>query len=67
LAAVHEFTNGQRLFKDGNPAKSLWVIAEGMVDLRFELPARKTSDERTISTLAENQILGWSSLIPPYK
>lgn len=67
FAAAHEFKNGQRLFKDGDPAENLWVIAKGMIDLRFEMPGRKTSDEQTISTLTKNQILGWSSLIPPHK
>lgn len=67
LSSIHEFSNGQHLFKDGQSAESLWVISEGMIDLRFELPARKTSDEQTLFTQAENRIIGWSSLIPPYK
>ena len=66
LGSIHTFSSGHRLFKDGDPARHLWVIAEGMIDLRFELPGWKTSDEQTISTLAENQIIGWSSLVPPH-
>jgi|GEM_PF-226125 len=67
LSVIHEFSNGDRLFKDGEPAKYMWVISEGTIDLRFELPGRKTSEENTISTLSDNQIIGWSSLIPPYQ
>ncbi len=65
---LQEFSAGRRLFKDGEPAANLWVLSDGSIDLRFELPGgRETSDEQTISTLSENQIFGWSSMIPPYK
>ncbi|MFP3980486.1 MAG: cyclic nucleotide-binding domain-containing protein [Desulfobacterales bacterium] len=68
FSELRSFTRGHRLFQDGGSAASLWVLSEGTVDLRFELPGgRETSDEQTISTLGENQIFGWSSMIPPYK
>ena len=68
FSKLQDFTEGRRLFKDGEPAGNLWVLSEGMIDLRFELPGgRETSDEQTISTLSESQIFGWSSMIPPYK
>lgn len=66
FSTTHSFSVGQRLFKDGDTAKNLWVIAEGMIDLRFELPERETSEANTISSAGKNQIIGWSSLIPPY-
>ncbi len=67
MASTHKIEKDQRLFKEGEAAADLWVLAGGKIDLRFELPARETTKAQTISTLAEKSILGWSSLIPPYK
>ncbi len=61
------FSKGQLLFKEGAKAEHLHVVAEGLVDLRFEMPARETSEEHTLSSMGENRLIGWSSLIPPYK
>ena len=62
-----KFRYGDRLFKDGDAATNLWVVAEGLIDLRFDLPGRETSEESTLSSVSENKIIGWSSLVPPYK
>lgn len=67
LAVEKKFTEGERLFKEGDPAKCLWIIAEGIIDLRFDLPGRDTSGESTLSSLSNRQIIGWSSLVPPYR
>jgi CRP-like cAMP-binding protein len=73
LSAISKLTNekqyvfGDRLFKDGDPATHLWVVKEGIIDLRFDLPGRETSEESTLSSIGENKIIGWSSLVPPYK
>jgi CRP-like cAMP-binding protein len=58
---------GGRLFKESQKASCLWVIVSGQVDLRFEMPARETTEAHTISTQSSPGIIGWSSLIPPYK
>lgn len=67
-----EFQRGDRLFQEGDAADHLWLVTDGKVDLRFELPGhRPTSDETTISSFeADDQkkrMLGWSCFIPPYK
>lgn len=62
-----KFRHGDRLFKDGDVAAHLWIVAEGLIDLRFDLPGRETSEESTLSSVSENKIIGWSSLVPPYK
>jgi CRP-like cAMP-binding protein len=67
LADEKRFAKGDRLFKEGDPATHLWIIAEGIIDLRFDLPGRDTSAESTISSLSPHQIIGWSSLVSPYK
>ena len=67
-----DFKSGDRLFKEGDLAEHLWIVTDGQVDLRFELPGnRPTSEETTMSSLtAENdkkRTLGWSCFVPPYK
>jgi CRP-like cAMP-binding protein len=58
---------GDRLFKDGDSATHLWIVKEGTIDLRFDLPGRETSEESSLSSIGANKIIGWSSLVPPYK
>ena len=67
-----EFKCGDRLFKEGDAADHLWLVVDGQVDLRFELPGnRPSTDETTISSFEADEqkkrILGWSCFIPPYK
>ncbi|PID43410.1 MAG: hypothetical protein CR981_02000 [Proteobacteria bacterium] len=69
---VVEFNRDDRLFREGDPADHLWIVTEGTVDLRFELPGILTaSDENTISSLEaqddRKRTLGWSCFVPPYK
>jgi len=67
LTIEKQFAYGDRLFKDGDSATHLWIVKEGIIDLRFDLPGRDTSEESTLSSITANKIIGWSSLAPPYK
>ena len=69
-----EYQRGDKLFTEGDKAKHLWFVVEGMVDLRFEMPdGRSTSDEQTVSTVEVRnrssvaKTLGWSCWVPPFK
>lgn len=69
-----EFQRGTKLFSEGDPAEHLWVVVEGSVDLRFELPdKRPTSEEHNVSSVKIGkreqvaQTFGWSCFVPPYK
>ena len=68
------FNQGDKLFTEGDSAEHLWIVMDGRVDLRFELPAgRPTSKEHTVSSVnidrkeAVAQTFGWSCFVPPYK
>jgi CRP-like cAMP-binding protein len=68
------FQKDAKLFTEGNPAEHLWLVVEGAVDLRFELPDnRPTAEEHTISSVKVGkrgqvaQTFGWSCFVPPYK
>ena len=62
-----EFRQNQKLFSEGDEASCLWIVKEGRVDLRFDLPDRSTSTKNTISSISEFKTFGWSSLVAPHK
>jgi len=62
-----EYRQNSKLFSEGDDATCLWVVKEGRVDLRFDLPDRPTSTKNTISSLSEHMSFGWSSLVAPHK
>ncbi|MFO7885166.1 MAG: cyclic nucleotide-binding domain-containing protein [Desulfobacteraceae bacterium] len=72
LCREEEYQRNDKLFTEGDPADDLWIIIEGKVDLRFEMPnAKPVTEESTVSShdhvIPEAQVFGWSSFIPPYK
>ncbi len=58
------FDAGTYLFHEGEPAQQLYLIREGRVALEVEVPGRGTL---TFQTLAENEVVGLSWLVPPYR
>lgn len=62
-----EYFYGDRLFAEGEDADRIWLIMEGQVHLRFDLPGRQTSEENTVFSITAAQSLGWSSFVPPFK
>jgi len=69
---IEEYKKGDRLFREGDEAVSIWIEYEGEVDLRFELPFdSSTSEEQTIRRVDAHpfhtKMLGWSCFVPPYK
>lgn len=69
-----EFQNGDNLFTEGDDALHLWVVREGCVDLRFELPDnRPVSGKMTVDSVEVEErepaakVLEWSCFVPPYK
>ena len=62
-----EYLYGDRIFAEGENADRIWLVLEGQVDLRFDLPGRPTSEENTIFSITAAQTLGWSTFVPPFK
>ena len=62
-----EFRHNEKLISEGDDAACLWIVKEGRVDLRFDLPHRPTSAKNTISSISESMSFGWSSLVAPHK
>ena len=66
-AEEKQYLYGERLFAEGENADRIWLVIEGKVDLRFDLPGRQTSEENTVFSITVNETLGWSSFVPPFK
>ena len=62
-----EYLYVDRLFAEGENADRIWLVIDGQVDLRFDLPGRPTSEENTIFSITAAETLGWSSFVPPFK
>ena len=62
-----EYQSGNRLFSEGENSDRVWIVTDGQVDLRFDLPGRSSSEENTIFSITAGNALGWSSFIPPYQ
>jgi len=62
--------NDEKIFSEGDPANHLWIVVEGQVDLRFELPNHSTTNKNTVATITaqsnESKTFGWSCFVPSY-
>ena len=61
------FDDGDKIITDGKTNDFFFILEEGRVDLRFEVPYRKTSKEMTVLTIEPGECFGWSALVPPHK
>lgn len=64
IANIVRFTAGQRIFGEGEVHKRLYLIVYGLVALYFDIPPR---GEFRFETIGSGEVLGWSSLIEPFK
>ena len=61
------YKNEETIFKEGEPADHIWVILEGKVDIRFDLPGRESSNVTTFYSESSSMTFGWSCFVPPYQ
>jgi CRP-like cAMP-binding protein len=58
------FEQGERLFREGDPADSFFLVRHGLVALDTYVPNR---GPLTVDTVVPGEIAGWSWLVPPYR
>ena len=58
------FTEGEVLFREGDPANSFFLIRHGTIALETFVPARGSM---LIETVEAGELVGWSWLFPPYR
>jgi len=57
------YSDGTRLFDEGQPASGCWLIQAGQVSLETSVPGR---GQVVVHTLGPGDVLGWSWLVPPH-
>jgi CRP-like cAMP-binding protein len=62
-AMVKEFSAGELIFREGDPANRFYLILSGEVAL--EEP-NKDRGSVLLQTIGDNEVLGWSWLFPPF-
>jgi CRP-like cAMP-binding protein len=58
------FADGELLAREGEPANAFYVLREGGVALETYVPQ---GGSLVIETLHEQDLVGWSWLVPPYR
>jgi CRP-like cAMP-binding protein len=71
ICSQKEYQRDESLFVEGDPAKDMWIVSSGDVELRFEMPDKaQTSKNNTISShgtaVPGSRVFGWSCFVPPY-
>ncbi len=59
-----QFSEGQVLLQEGDPANEFYFIRRGLVSVEIVVPNRGPT---TVQTIGEGEILGWSWVSPPYR
>ena len=57
------FAAGERLFREGDPAETFFLVRHGLVALETYVPNRGAL---TVDTVGPGEIAGWSWLLPPH-
>lgn len=63
-AANERYAAGDMLFREGGVANRFYLVRHGTVAVEVNVPGR---GKVTIQTLQEDDVLGWSWLVPPYR
>jgi CRP-like cAMP-binding protein len=58
------FKTGEPLFTEGDPARALYILREGQVDIVYHV---HVGGGRVVDTVVTGDLIGWSSLVEPYR
>lgn len=64
IASLARYTAGQKIFEENEVHRKLYLIVYGQVALYFYIPGR---GEFRFETVGSGQVLGWSSIVPPFR
>ena len=65
IANKVSFQRGDLIFKEDDPARALYVLIDGWVDVVVNTDAQGKQHE-LVTTLSPGEILGWSALVDPF-
>lgn len=58
--------SGERIFEDGQPAAYLYIVIEGLVELRFKVTHYYAATEIVLNREVQGNACGWSALVEPF-
>ncbi|MEU2391207.1 cyclic nucleotide-binding domain-containing protein [Streptomyces sp. NPDC007369] len=58
------FPEGARIFDEGTPSRSFWIVRSGTVTLQIPVSGRRRP--APVENLGPGELVGWSWLFPPY-
>ncbi len=64
ISTAMRFAEGEKIFDEGEVHRKLYLIIYGHVALYFHIPAR---GEFRFETIGSGEVLGWSSLLEPFR
>lgn len=67
LARRRNASAGEELFRHGDPARELYVIRRGRVELTFPIVFKGETRETRFQSLEPGRTVAWSALVPPYR
>lgn len=65
IAKKVSFQRGESIFRENDPAHTLYLLIDGWVDVVVNTDAKGEQHE-LVSTLSPGDILGWSAVVDPY-
>ena len=68
IAAEETYAAGSQMYKKGDPARSLYIMAEGKVIMSLEsyLGPHRPAMQVTVDTISRGETMGWSAVVEPY-
>ena len=64
LCREEVFDAGETVFRQGEEADRIYVVAEGLISVLLELGP---TDKRQIQAASNHECFGWAAIIPPYR
>ncbi len=64
IAEERAFPAGEPLFKEGDPARALYILRAGEVDIVYQ---HHIDQGRVVDTVVAGDLIGWSSLVEPHR
>ena len=61
------YKNGENIFSSGDDPRSLYFVLSGRVGIVQSSDEASLLKGKVIAAMTKDMILGWSSLVPPYK
>ncbi len=65
LVSQLHFPEGETIFRQGDPATTLYLLLDGWVDLTVSQDAQGVRRE-LLMTLTQGEVFGWSAVVEPY-